>query len=338
LIASIGQQQYIISTLFKLRGESMRVGMKFLGACLIAVTQFCCVSLHGSLEDHLKPVSNKSEATAFENIDCIYVINLDQRPEKYALTTSQLEPWGIHPCRFSAVNGWELSFEALNDIGVKYQPWMRKNLWGTSYLPEDKGIPSHEVMHKIGKNYFCHCMSRGVVGIVLSHLSVLKDAYESGYHRIWVMEDDIYIPAGSDPRDVCGLIDELDRLVGKDGWDIFFTDTDTKSQKGENVSCYSCAPRPDMDPKDPYKFAKRRNLSKHFMEVGARYGAYSMIVNRCGMEKLLDYYKKYPIFLPFDMEYILPDNIKLISCKQDVVTTLSNALSDNKAPNYEIRD
>lgn len=308
--------------------------------CLLAAW-FCIFgasNCFAAIEDCLKPVRDRSESNAFGNIDCVYVINLDERPEKYALTESEFAPWGIKPCRFSAVNGWELTCEELAGLGVSYQPWMKKNLWGTSYLPENNGEPSHEVMHVVGKNYFCHCMSRGAIGIVLSHLSILKDAYESGLRRIWICEDDICIPKGANPGEICSLIDELDDKLGEEGWDIFFTDTDTKSQRGEDIKCLSYAQRPDMNPKNPHLAARRYVLGRNFTVVGARYGAYSMIVNRCGMEKLLSHYKKYPIFLPIDMEYTLPENIRLISCRRNIVTTLSNALSDNGSPNYQTKN
>jgi hypothetical protein len=62
-----------------------------------------------------------------------------------------------------------------------------------------------------------------------------------------------------------------------------------------------------------------------------------MIVNRAGIIKILDYYKKHPIFLPFDMEYTRPEGIRLIACNRDIVTTRLNAESDNGCPHYRIR-
>src|SRR5690606_37872622 len=83
--------------------------------------------------------------------------------------------------------------EELNTLGVKYRPGMLNDLWGTSYLLNGNFKPHHEVMHVVGRNYFCHCMPLGSIGIVLSHLSILQDAYDAGYETIWVMEDDIEV-------------------------------------------------------------------------------------------------------------------------------------------------
>src|SRR5262249_54496994 len=161
-------------------------------------------------------------------------------------------PYGITPYRFSAVNGWELPLEELNEVGVKYEPWMRQGLMGTCYLPEDNGEPLHEVMQVAGRNYFCHCMSRGAIGIVLSHLSILKDEYDSGDETIWVMEDAIQVI--KNPHLLSEIIERMDNLVGSDGWDFLFTDQDTKNKNGDYVPCLGAALRPNYTPSNPYKF------------------------------------------------------------------------------------
>lgn len=289
-------------------------------------------SLFGNVQDFLKTAENKSDVHQMRNIDFIYVINLDQRPEKYLHTVEELAPFGITPYRFSAVNGWELPLEDLNTVGVRYETWMKNDLMGTCYLPEDNGEPRHEILHVPGRNYFCHCMSRGAVGIALSHLSILKDAYDSGYETIWVMEDDIDVKR--DPHLLSDYIDKLDQLVGREGWDFLFTDQDTKGQSGDYVPCTGAALRPNFNPSNPYKFQQRVDISEDIRKTGARYGAYSVIVSRSGMKKLLDFTKD-GIFLPYDMEYTLPDDIQLFNIRNDVVSTLPQALSDNGAPNYK---
>lgn len=302
--------------------------LRTLSLCFILVSG----GLAAGLEEYFKIPSEKPAGGQLRNIDYIYMINLDQRPEKYELSVDELVPFGIIPYRFSAVNGWELSLSDLDQLGVKYEPWMRANLMGTCYLPEDQGEPRHEIMHVPGRNYYCHCMSRGAIGIVLSHLSILKDAYDSGYETIWVMEDDVEVIR--DPHLLSDLIDKLDEQVGKDGWDFLFTDMDTKSSSGDYVPCLGSAFRPDYTPNNPYRFQERADISPEFRKVGARYGAYSVIVRRSGMKTMLDFMQK-GIFLPYDMEYTLPDNIRMYTVRQDVVSTLPRALSDNGAPNYK---
>lgn len=304
--------------------------------------------LFANLEPYLKKAEGKSEEHSMRNIDFIYMLNLDERPEKWNASTNQLSLYGIFPYRFSAVNGWKLPFETIDAVGVKLAPKMKKGFWGTFYRlkkgeeienPLQEGycrsmrpfdapfIWQQEKISRIGQTYFSHCLSRGAIGIVLSHLSILKDAYDSGYETIWVMEDDIAII--QDPRTLSDFIDRLDTLVGKGGWDILFTDPDSKNNEGTTVPCYSYAQRPNFTPSNPYQFLEREEISSEFRKIGARYGAYSMIIRRSGMKKIIHFLNEYHVFLPYDMEYTLPPNIKLYTLLQEVVSTQPGSPSDN---------
>ncbi len=299
---------------------------------ILALALMCFSSLSAGIEDYFKPCPNKSPIHKMKNIDFIYTINLDQRPEKFESCTSQLTLYGIYPYRFSAVNGWELSLQDINKLGVQYQPGMDSSIMGTSYLLDGGGQPYHDMIHIPGRTYFCHCMARGPIGIVLSHCSILQDAYDSGYETIWVMEDDIQVIRN--PNTLSDLIVKLDSLVGHDGWDILFTDQDTKNSRGEYVPCLGYARRTNFSPSNPGRFSHRQDISPEFRKVGARYGAYSMIVRRSGMKKILDFIKTYKIFFPYDMDFCLPNDIRFYAIIKDVVSTQPNALSDNGGPNY----
>ena len=284
---------------------------------------------------YVKKITDKSAGHQIRNVDYIYMINLDERPEKYQLSLEQLAPYGIYPYRFSAVNGWKLSMQEINTVGTPYESWSHKKVWGTYYLPDGNGEPLHEIMETVGRVYFCHCMSRGAIGIVLSHLSILQDAYDSGYEIIWVMEDDVEVIR--DPCIIPELIDEINVLMGRDGWDILFTDRDTKRRDGKYMPCNGYAWRPNIPHIQDKKFGKTHNISPNLRNIAARYGAYSMIVNRSGMKKILDFYKSHQIFLPFDMDFCLPENIRLFTVIQDVVSTMPKAISDNGGANYNQR-
>jgi len=287
--------------------------------------------LSAEIVDFLKPALNKSEINQMPEIDFIYMINLDERPEKFSQSVDQLTPFNIFPYRFSAVNGWKLPLENLKSLGITYDSTMPTSFMGTRYRLEEYGNPTHEMMI-VGENYFCHGLAKGTIGIVLSHLSVLQDAYDSGYETIWVMEDDIDVV--QDPNILPSLIKELDDLVGKKSWDILFTDPDSKHKNGNYVVCTDYHPRPNITLSNPKRFDLNEKISLNFKKTGARYGAYSMIIRRSGIKKLLDFILKYRVFLPYDLEYIFP-NINLYSLNFDVVSTLPGALTDNRTPNYK---
>lgn len=293
----------------------------------------CVNVLSAGLEDYLKKATDKLDIHHIRNVDYIYLINLDERTEKYSICMDQLDPYNIFPYRFSAVNGWKLDLETINAIGVPFKTWMQNDLWGTSFLIEDAGKPLHELMHVPERSYFYHGMTLGAIGICLSHLSILQDAFDSGYETIWVMEDDIQVI--QNPNLISDYIEKLDYLVGPENWDILFTDQDTKDQKGEYVICLSYAPRPNYQPQDKDRFAVRTIINNDFKKIGARYGAYSMILRRSGIIKILDFIKKYHVFLPYDMDFYLPENINLYALCHDVVSTIPNAPSDNSQPNFQ---
>jgi GR25 family glycosyltransferase involved in LPS biosynthesis len=310
-------------------------------------------SLFGGVDAHFKKAEGKEEGRSIRNIDFIYMINLDERPEKFEMCLEQLILYGIHPYRFSAVNGWQLTLDDINDVGVKFAPEMAGGFYATRFRLKENGeryfsetqecsnpecpcngpyVRHHEPIGHYGFTYFCHCPSPGMIGIALSHLSILQDAYDSGYETIWVMEDDIELI--KDPRLLSVMIDKLDALVGHSGWDILFTDRDTKNNDGVYVPCWSFAQRPNFTPPNPYKFERKQEISPDFRSIGARYGAYSMIIRRSGMEKLLRFFKEYQIYLPFDMDYTLPPGIRLFTVLDDIVSTRPKSPSDNGIPYY----
>ena len=83
------------------------------------------------------------------------MINLDQRPEKWQRSIEQLACYDIYPQRFSAVNGWELSLESINDVGVKYDIGMEGGFMGSIYKMDGNFKRSVELIYKVGQTYFC---------------------------------------------------------------------------------------------------------------------------------------------------------------------------------------
>lgn len=297
---------------------------------------FSCSFSYGALQDHLKPAEGKGDDHKIKNIDFIYMINLDKRPQKYALSKQYLKKYGINPYRFSAINGWELSIEEIHDVGLKYQPGMTPLLATTFVVEEGVKIGSHEFMKEYGKTYFCHCTPLGAIGCALSHISILQDAYDSGYETIWVMEDDIEIL--DDPHQLSDLIDELDACVGVHHWDVLFTDCNYRVGVGKYSPAYGVAKRPDTDcsQQERYsdKYTQTTQINDHFRKIGARFGTTSMVIRRSGIIKLLEFAKTRNIYLAYDLENYLPAGIQRYSLTFDLVTNMLNSLSDIGVPDY----
>ncbi len=287
-----------------------------------------------NLKPFLKIVRDKPTTCQMKGIDFIYMINLDERPEKFEATRASLAIYGIHPYRFSAVNGWKLPLHEINELGIQfYQNMLAKKLMGSTFeMGLDRIYRSNEFIKANGKTYFPLGMTQGAIGIILSHLSVLQDAYESGYQTIWIMEDDV--DPIQDPRILSDLVCELDYL--SPSWDILFTDTDTKDKEGNHISCRAVAARPNLRPQPIQTFLDQfYPLGTRFYRTGMRYGAYSMIIRRSGIEKILNYYKKYRIFLPYDMDFWLRGDFEMYCPTEDIVSHKPHSLSDNGTPSYE---
>lgn len=283
-----------------------------------------------------KPAPDKGSDHHFGPIDFIYMINLDERPKKFADASFELEPFGIYPYRFSAVNGWKLSTEALTKLGCIFTTGMtREHFMATTYL-EKEGVEyqSNDMIQEDGITpYFSFGMSRGSIGICLSHLSVLQDAYDNGYNMIWVMEDDVEVV--SNPSLIPDLIQRLTQVVPD--WDILFTDTDTKDRAGNHVPCRALAAKPNFKfkPLSEY-FSCFYNINSEFSRIGMRYGAYSMIIRRSGVEKILRHFKTYGIYLPYDMDYWLASDLKMYSVNKDIISHRALSPSDNNKPHYDV--
>ena len=105
----------------------------------------CPQRFGGILDRHLKKINPKDKVgyQGIKNIDFIYMLNLDRRPEKFKLSLDQLAQYNIVPFRFSAVDGWEKPLKEIAELGVKYTPDMAPlvnipmhtpgGLWGTYY-------------------------------------------------------------------------------------------------------------------------------------------------------------------------------------------------------------
>jgi GR25 family glycosyltransferase involved in LPS biosynthesis len=286
---------------------------------------------YADIEDHFKLVGPKKGNHSMENIDFIYMLNLDRRPEKFQMSLDQLLPYGINPYRFSGIYGWELPLETIIDIGVQFAPGMIEGIMGTTYTLDSDGncVRIDEMIEEYGKTYFCHGTSKGCIGIALSHYSILQDAYDSGYETIWIMEDDIEVLR--DPTVLSKLIEQLDSEVGKT-WDVLFTDYDIRGPDGQYVPSYGHAVRPNFFATDLDCFYQRPNVGEHFRKIGSRFGAHSMIFRRSGIAKMLNFIKSHNMFLPYDLEYYLPRNMQLYTVLNDVVGNLVNGLTDNGDP------
>ena len=306
----------------------------------------------------LKDFVNIETSSQIRGVDGLFLINLDKRPEKLEAAKKEFDNWGLSFCRFSAVEGYLLSSEEASAAGLIYDHTMKPmraklNLFIKQTEPLSQ---KHE-----GKACFYKGMSPGALGCYLSHLSIIKKAYDLGLNRVWIFEDDVVFL--KNPKEVEEKIEELNTLVGLEGWDILFTDDvsilttaygamfyrpDNNSifkevKKGISLDCrkknYS---KKTLTPEDVQIIYNRKilGLTNHynphfnfpdifgsFRRISGRYFTHSMILNRSGMQKILDFYEKRGVFLPYDDELGSIPFIKIFNIKEGI-TSMTQTISD----------
>ena len=282
---------------------------------------FAVLSCEAGVLDHLKKIEVKTGSAPIEGIGCLYLINLDQRPEKWERSLQQLALYGISPQRFRAIYGWSRPPDALNGAGLVFQHgmWTGRE---AALLCQPNGELSlrHLDGSCYGKTCYSFWMSKGAIGCTLSHLSVLKDALDAGYPAAWVLEDDIIVD--QDPRKMSAYVEELSSLVGEDGWDLLYTDAPYLQGidlDGDILRRLPWMWRPDMPSFDLRQIASSFDFGA-FVKIGSRIRAHSLIVSRAGMKKILGFYETHGIFMPYDHELFFIPDIQAYAIKESVVT------------------
>lgn len=265
------------------------------------------------IEKHFVKI-NQLKLCNIKNIDCIYLINLAQRPEKLERSLTQLS--SFHPNRLAAIYGWNLPNETFEDVGFKLAPGME---WEKSVLLR-QGTKHPVTAPCYGSAVYYPRMSHGAVGTALSHLSALQNAIDAHFETIWVLEDDITVQ--SNPHQLSEYIEKLDALA-KDGWDILYTDDLAFFEPFTPGTVY----RPDMPDVDFEPMFERKTFGDDFYQIGGRCQAHSYIIRRSAMEKILQFEKTRGIYLPYDVEIAFVPNMRFFNLKHNIVIggTLQNS-------------
>lgn len=260
------------------------ISVAFLSVLFCAHFAFCSYIKKNEtpIAKYLRDISLTEETSGIESIDCIYVINLDKRPEKLAQVKAEFEKAGLHLNRVRGVEGWLLTEENQKELVGPYKLRMKP----------------------------------GEYGCLLSHVSIYKDAYERGFSRIWILEDDALIL--HNVKKIPVLLKELSK---KDpNWDVFYTDSDWRAKDGKYRRPKSIFGRLDQHLQKKSYFTKRTKISKTLQKVRSRWGTHSYIVSRKGLEKFREYFFHTFLWCPIDWDIHFVPKIRQYSSRQDIVS------------------
>lgn len=244
------------------------------------------------LNDYLFNIEIENENSGMNIIDCVYVINLEKRSDKWIRTKEALNKYLIYPNRVNAFNGWLMTQEE------------KQNLFGTYPI----------------------ILRGGEIGCLISHISVIRDAYQRGYECIWVCEDDIAIYES--PHKLRRILTKLYSLIPD--WDVLYTDIDSKDSEGNRVPSISSLFRPDQQYHSLDYYTTTKQIHKDILEIRQRFGAYSMLISRRGIEKILNYFSNVYLWASYDVDIHYIPSIKEFSLTRDLISIDFNQPSDTK--------
>jgi hypothetical protein len=279
------------------------------------------------------PISKKSSPIL--GIEAVYCINAGLDPFADMQSLDELKKFQIQPIVLSPIKNHHISQTSLHEIGLKFSSDMQKSRWAsycTSWDPWQKDFvfltPTHSAL-----SIFSVYISQETILKSLNFLNVIKNAHEMNYAMIWIVDGAIQIV--SDPNQIPVKIDSLNKLIGKDQWDILYTDNDTHDYslyqgfndfesdlKGLDLSWFW---RPDHLP-DFKKLSSRTVVSQDFIKIGSRMRTHSLIINKTGLEKIMTYYASHGCFNPLDHEIAMIPNIQLYALRNNLVTLHPSSL------------
>lgn len=249
---------------------------------------------------YLREISITEKESGMESIDCIYVINLDKRPEKLAQIQKQFTKAGLKFNRVRGVEGWLLT-EA-----------DKKTLVGPYPIK----------------------LKPGEYGCTLSHISIYKDAIDRGFSRIWILEDDAKILR--DVQEIPKLLKKLSKIDPE--WDIFYTDLDWRVLNNEYhrpKTGFKLRARPGQHLKKTSYYTKRKKISKNIQQVRSRWGTHSYIVSRKGLTKLKNYFFHTYFWASIDWDIHFIPKIRQYSSRNDIVTNPRDRAASDTLPDYQ---
>lgn len=210
------------------------------------------------IRQFLRRIHTITRKSGLKGVDCMYVINLRKRPEKWQRIQSICKEYALFPSRVDAIDGSQISPET---VQMLFGPYPIR-------------------------------LALGQIGCSLSHISIYLDSYNRQFNCIWVCEDDIDFLGN--PLQMPDLINELSKI--DPDWDILYTDSQTVIPACYGWGCGNTVCnrlhdfRPDQLHQPLEYYLSDRLINAHFTFIGQRYGSYSYFISKKGIQKLVDYF------------------------------------------------
>lgn len=229
-------------------------------------------------------------------IDCIYIINLQERKDKWTRVNALFNKKGLHPNRVNAMNGMNLSYKTYRELSGPY-PF---RVYASDY------------------------------GWLLSFLSVLKDAYQREFECIWVCQDSVHFYGES--KCIPLLLETLNEH--DPNWDIFYTDCGPRIVSDGILAhkrSFAYDPRPGEKLKPFSYYLEQLRVNDDIVHIRQRVGMHSTILSRKGIKKILDYFTHVFVWSPLEINIHYIPGIREYSATRDIVSNQTSTPFDTSS-------
>lgn len=160
------------------------------------------------------------------------------------------------------------------------------------------------------KNKYCSKnVSSYLLAQILTHLTAYQHCLQNNIPLALMLEKNAFIY--SEVQNLFTTLNELEKLYPK--WDILFTDLHYHLPKDGSIA------KPQIT-KNNKIIPTHKALSNNISSVNSRYGTVSYIISLRGMNKILEYYTRNWLDLPFDQALFKIPRLRIFSVNEDIIT------------------
>ena len=231
---------------------------KLLLLLAISVSGFCgsedsSQSFYMPFLSALKDAKGKNkESHSMAGIDFIYVVTA-KKCHRFNDLKGRFLRYGINPYRFTAFQSKDISFDTMFRTCVHGSRRYKRIKSNKLSMHRGKPVLNKRKMSSAKAGYIHRNMSIKALSRTLSHLSIIRDAYVSGYETIWIMDSATELRC--DPTILSTYISRANNEIPD--WTSLYTDY-SERDKGDNIEPLGhFFGRPDFEFLEPDDYLSR---------------------------------------------------------------------------------
>lgn len=204
-------------------------------------------------EQALKPAKGKDkEDHKMSGIDFVYVITA-KKCHRYDALKRSFAKYNVIPYRFTSVNRREITHRTMQRACLHGSRRFSKFCARTDFSQGGRTVLKKQKMSNYDSGYIHQEMSIKKLSTALSHISCIKDAIDSGYQTIWIMDSGTELRV--DPNILSSYVQRADKECAD--WTILYTDYSERDGLDNVRSLKKFFYRPDFQFLEPEIYFNR---------------------------------------------------------------------------------